>query len=309
MGDDASGRQFWGAVCRRGARCAGRAEPTTPTPDAHPSGKPRLVPRHPQRSIGGASLDIIRPMSKAAPPLRDRSLGPLESTVARWFTRSARVSEVRAVADNFRLITLAGDGLQGAAWVPGQKVQLLLGGWVQRTYTPLAWNAASGSTQLLAYSHGEFPGSDWARQLEVGQPCSVFGPRGSLDLTALPRPGLLFGDETSFALAHALRFTPSGSDGVEIVLEVSSIEAARRALEAVGVAGAHLVERRPDDAHLAEVEALIAGLREKHATEGWVLSGKAPSIQALSKLLRRLGVARGGIQSKAYWAPGKAGLD
>jgi ferric-chelate reductase (NADPH) len=261
-------------------------------------------------SIGGATLDMMRRMSKAtAPSRRDRSLGPLESTVARWFTRSARVSEARAVADNFRLITLEGEGLQGAAWVPGQKVQLLLGGWVQRTYTPLAWNAASGSLQLLAYAHGEFPGSDWVRQLEVGQPCSVFGPRGSLDLTALTRPGLLFGDETSFGLAHALRFTPSGTDGVEIVLEVSSREAARSALEAVGVERAHLVERRPDDAHLAEVEALIARSSEEHATKGWVLSGKAPSIQALSKLLRRLGAARSHIQSKAYWAPGKAGLD
>lgn len=249
-------------------------------------------------------------MSKAAaPPRRDRRLGPLESTVARWFTRSARVSEVRTVAENFRLITLEGEGLQGAAWLPGQKVQLLLGGWVQRTYTPLAWNVARGSLQLLAYAHGEFPGSDWVRQLEVGQPCSVFGPRGSLDLTALSRPGLLFGDETSFGLAHALRFTPSGADGVEVVLEVSSLEAARGALEAVGVAGAHLVERRADDAHLAEVEGLISSLVEEHATVGWVLSGKAPSIQSLSKLLRRLGVARSHIQSKAYWAPGKAGLD
>jgi ferric-chelate reductase (NADPH) len=253
---------------------------------------------------------MLRPMSKAAaPPRRDRSLGPLESTVARWFTRSARVSEVRTVAENFRLITLEGEGLQSAAWVPGQKVQLLLGGWVQRTYTPLAWNAASGSFQLLAYAHGEFPGSDWVRQLEVGRPCSVFGPRGSLDLTALTRPGLIFGDETSFGLAHALRFTPSGTHRVELVLEVSSLDAARSALEAVGVAGAHLVERQPDDAHLAEVEGLLSRLREKHATEGWVLSGKAPSIQSLSKLLRRLGAARSHIQTKAYWAPGKTGLD
>jgi NADPH-dependent ferric siderophore reductase len=249
-------------------------------------------------------------MAKPAPPApRDRRLGPLESTVARWFTRSAIVREVRPIADNLRLITLGGPGLQGAAWVPGQKVQLMLGSWVQRTYTPLAWDAADGTTQLLAYSNGEFPGSDWARHAEVGQPCAVFGPRGSLDLTALARPGLLFGDETSFGLAHALRFTPLGTAGVEIVLEVSSADRARRALEAIGVAAAHLVERRADDAHLADVAALIASLREKYATVGWVLSGKASSIQSLTQQLRRLGVARGQIQSKAYWAPGKVGLD
>lgn len=252
----------------------------------------------------------MRRMSKvSAPPRRDRRFGPLESTLARWFTRPASVREVRSIGDDFRLITLGGDGLRGAAWVPGQKVQLLLGGWVQRTYTPLAWDGASGTTQLLAYAHGEAPGSDWARHVEVGQLCAVFGPRASLDLDALPRPGLIFGDETSFGLAHALRFTASGTAGVELVLEVSSLEVARAALDAVGVNGAHLVERRPDDAHLAELDALIVRLRDQRAIEGWVLSGAAPSIQTLIQRLRRLGVARGRIQSKAYWAPGKAGLD
>jgi ferric-chelate reductase (NADPH) len=251
----------------------------------------------------------MRRMSETPPVARDQNLGRLESAVARWFTRSASVREVRTVAEGFRLLTLGGDSLQRAAWVPGQKVQFLLGSWVQRTYTPLAWDSDGGTMQLLAYVHGAFPGSDWVRALRVGQPCAVFGPRGSLDLNALVRPGLVFGDETSFGLAHALRFTPAASAGIQIVLEVSSLPAARTALEAVGVSGAHLVERRPDDAHLSEVEALVTRLRKQHSIEGWVLSGKAASIQALTKLLRRLGVQRGQIQSKAYWAPGKVGLD
>lgn len=240
---------------------------------------------------------------------RDRRLGRLESAVARWFTRSASVREVHTLAQGFRLLTLEGEALQGAAWVPGQKVQLLLGGWVQRTYTPLTWDSERGTTELLAYLHGASPASDWAREARVKQPCAVFGPRGSLDLTALTRPALLFGDETSFGLAHALRFTARGADGVELVLEVSSLAAAQAALAALGVSGAHLIQRQPDDAHLTDVEALISSLRAKHAIASWVLSGKATSIQTLTKLLRRLDAPRSSIQSKAYWAPGKVGLD
>lgn len=243
------------------------------------------------------------------PTKRDRSLGPLESVVARWFTRSASVREVSTVAPGFRRITLAGDALRGVAWVPGQKVQLLLGGWVQRTYTPLAWDAEGGTTQLLAYDHGDSPAGEWLRSLEPGHPCALFGPRGSLDLGALSRPGLLFGDETSFGLARALRFTAAGAARVELVLEVSSLAAAQAALDAAGVGGAHLIERRAGDAHLPEIEAKITSLHAERSLQGWVLSGKASSIQALTKLSRRLGVARGQIQSKAYWAPGKAGLD
>ena len=42
---------------------------------------------------------------------------------------------------------------------------------------------------------------------------------------------------------------------------------------------------------------------------GAVLSGKASSIQAVTRRLRALGVARRSIHAKAYWAPGKTGLD
>lgn len=247
--------------------------------------------------------------STAEPPRTDRRLGALESVVAKWFTRSAHVADVRTVAEGFRRVALAGDALRGAAWTPGQKVQLLLGGWVQRTFTPLSWDTTHGTTELLVYLHGASPASEWANALAPGQPCAVFGPRGSLDLNTLDRPGLLFGDETSIGLAHALRYTRAGASGVELVLEVSSLAAARAALDAVGVEGAHLIERRPDDAHASDVEAHVTRLRDERGIQGWVLSGNAPSILRLSKLLRRLGVPRGRIQTKAYWAPGKVGLD
>ena len=133
----------------------------------------------------------------------------LEGAFSKLFTKTATVTELRDIAPGFRLLTLEGQALRKAAWTPGQKVQLMLGGWVQRTYTPLSWDAATGRTQLLAYAHGDGPGAEWTRTLAQGDTCAIFGPRGSLDLTSLERPALLFGDETSFGLAHALRFTPA----------------------------------------------------------------------------------------------------
>jgi ferric-chelate reductase (NADPH) len=235
--------------------------------------------------------------------------GRLEGALSKLFTRSATVREARTVAENFRLLTLSGPALQNVSWIPGQKVQLMLGGWVQRTYTPLSWDSESGVTRLLAYAHGAFPGSDWSRSLAAGEACSIFGPRGSLDLNALGRPAVLFGDETSFGLAYALRHTPSRADAVHILLEVTSLEVAQTALDATGVAGCQLVQRRADDSHLAEVEQIAAGLQQQHCPESWVLSGKAPSIQRLTRRLRELDVQRRRIQTKAYWAPGKVGLD
>jgi ferric-chelate reductase (NADPH) len=237
------------------------------------------------------------------------SMGRVEKAVLALFTKQASVTELRRVSEQFSLITLRGDALRGVSWIPGQKIQVQLGGFVQRTFTPLSWDAVEGSTVLLVYLHGDGPAVRWARALEIGTPCSLFGPRASLDLNALDRKALLFGDETSFGLAHALRFTSQGSAGVELLLEVSSLVEAEQALQAVGVTGAHLVERRPGDAHLGVVEETAEDLLRRHSLQSSVLSGKATSIQKLNRRLRALGLSRQRIRTKAYWAPGKKGLD
>jgi NADPH-dependent ferric siderophore reductase len=219
------------------------------------------------------------------------------------------VREVRVLDDHFRLVTLGGEALKGVRWSPGQKLQVALGGWAFRTYTPLSWDEVEGSTQLLLFLHGESPGSDWGRSLQVGEACTLFGPRGSLDLESLERPALLFGDETSFALAHTLRFTARGAAGVRLVLEVNQRQAAEDILEHLGIADAELIERKPGDAHAAEVERIAVEQLQARSLQSCALSGKASSIQRLSKRLRSLGLARSAIQTKAYWAPGKVGLD
>jgi len=243
---------------------------------------------------------------------RGPALGRIEAAVSRLFTRSASVSEAVTVADGFRRIRLAGPDLRGVAWTPGQKLQIMLGGWASRTFTPMSWDAEAGVTELLVYTHGAGPGAAWAEQLRGGEPCLAFGPRRSLELTALGEPVLLFGDETSIGLARALR--GAGFGAARVVLEVTAPEPAAAALEAVGVSGARLVPRRPDDSHLQDVEAELetwsrAASLPAEVLGSCVLSGKAGSIAALQRALRRLGVARGRVSAKAYWAPGKRGLD
>lgn len=227
----------------------------------------------------------------------------------RLFTKSATVGAAERLGEQFVLLTLQGDSLRQVVWAPGQKVQLPLGGWVQRTLTPLAWDSVAGSLQLLAYLHGDAPLARWARSVQEQQACTIFGPRGSLDLGALERPALLFGDETSLGLAHALRFTPGGVRAVDIVLEVTSKQAVLPVLERIGLSQAQLVERRSDDSHLGDVEELIASVRQANAALCVVLTGKASSIQRLNKHLRALGLSGDRVRKRAYWATGKVGLD
>jgi ferric-chelate reductase (NADPH) len=233
----------------------------------------------------------------------------LSGAVFRLISKNATVRVIREVGEAFRWITLEGEALRGVSWRPGGKVQIHVGGWAQRTYTPLAWDATGGSMQFLAFIHGEGPGARRMRVLSPGDACTVFGPRGSIDLSALERPTLIFGDETSLGLAHALRHTPRGADGAVIVLEVSSRAATEPVLAALELGDVTLVERRPDDAHLPEVAQVIADRIRERSLSTVALSGKASSIQAVNKAVRAVGLKSAQIHTKAYWAVGKAGLD
>ena len=235
------------------------------------------------------------------------STSPVTRMLLRWLMRAARVTNVETLASHIRLIELEGEALKDVAWTAGQKIQVAMGsGLSARTYTPMSWDADGGRTRLLAFTHGDGPGSRWANGLRGGDICQFFGPRRSLDLTGLEAPIVLFGDETSFGLAAALRNSRQAGGALHM-FEATEIAESRQALEAVGLGEARLIGRSTADDHLAAVEAEMLRLAANGAQ--FVLTGKASSIQRISRALKATGVVSSRIKAKAYWAPGKTGLD
>ncbi|MDI4239159.1 siderophore-interacting protein [Bradyrhizobium sp. Arg237L] len=225
----------------------------------------------------------------------------------RWLMRPARVAAVETLSPHFRLVDLESEALKNVAWTAGQKVQVSMGsGLSARTYTPMSWHADSGRTRMLTFAHGDGPGSRWASGLREGDTCQFFGPRRSLDLSGLESPVVLFGDETSFGLAAALRDSPQADAAIH-VFEASDVAESRPVLEAIGLGQATLMERTADDAHLAAAEAEMLRLAASGAH--FILTGKASSIQRVSRALKAAGVASSRVKTKAYWAQGKIGLD
>ncbi len=217
--------------------------------------------------------------------------------------RAARIDRVTDVADRFRWIELEGEALSGPRCAPGDKLQVLVGGDL-RTYSPFAFDATKGRLGLLAFVHGDGPGARWARGVRAGDGVHVFGPRGSLSLATLAPPVLLVGDETSLAVGRALQeIAPAAT----VVLEVSDVAAARAAAEAIGLRDATFVARAAGDAHHG---GLWTAVRDStRPATALVLTGKAQTIQALRAFARRDRVAHATQKNKAYWAPGKRGLD
>ena len=241
----------------------------------------------------------------SAPPLA--SPGRVTRTLLRWLMRSARVAAVETLSPHFRLADLEGEALRNVAWTAGQKVQVSMGsGLSARTYTPMSWDADNGRTRMLTFAHGDGPGCRWASGLREDDTCQFFGPRRSLDLSGLESPVVLFGDETSFGLAAALRDCPQVGGAIH-VFEASDVAESRPVLEAIGLGEATLIERTADDAHLAAAEAEVLRLAASGAH--FVLTGKASSIQRVSRALKAVGVVSSRVKTKAYWAQGKVGLD
>jgi NADPH-dependent ferric siderophore reductase len=221
--------------------------------------------------------------------------------------RPARVAAAETLSPHFRLVELEGVALRNVAWAVGQKVQVAMGkGLTARTYTPMSWDAGRGATRILTFSHGVGPGSRWATGLHVGNTCQFFGPRRSLDLTRLETPVVLFGDETSFGLGAALRDSLLGG-GATSVLEVSDLTESGPVLKAIGLGDATVIERTAGETHLAGAETELARLAASGAH--FILTGRAASIQHMSRALRAAGVGSTRVKAKAYWAPGKSGLD
>ncbi len=233
--------------------------------------------------------------------------GRLGQALMRLLMRRATVVASERLADRFWLITLEGPALAGVAWAPGQKVQIAMGSaFVARTYTPIEWNASTGRTCILGFAHGDGPGSAWVRAVEPGDACDIFGPRASLDLRRLSGPLALFGDETSIGLAYAATHQdPMRS--VACHFEVDDVESARQVAGQLGLHTVALFAKRGDDAHVAEMEAALPALVAAGAS--FVLTGKAGTVQRLRQVLKQQAVPATRLVIKAYWAPGKTGLD
>jgi NADPH-dependent ferric siderophore reductase len=241
-----------------------------------------------------------RPQDSAPP-------GRVVRTLLQWLMRPARVAAIETLSPHFRLVHLEGEALRNVAWTAGQKVQVSMGsGLSARTYTPMSWDTDSGRTRIFTFAHGEGPGSRWANGRREDDTCQFFGPRRSLDLSSIEAPVVLFGDETSFGLAAALRDCPQ-ADGIIHVFEASDVGESRPVLETIGLSEAALIERTAGDAHLATAEAELSRLAASGAH--FVLTGKASSIQRVGRALKAAGVVSSRMKTKAYWAPGKAGLD
>lgn len=227
--------------------------------------------------------------------------------------RQGQVTRTREVSPGFRWLEVGAAALRDIEWTPGDKVQVLLPELDMRTYTPLAWNRATGTTEFLLYRNqppgespaAERPGTHWIRTVKQGDACRFVGPQRSLAVAA-SEPVVLFGDETSFAVALALR--GAATQPPACVFEVDSCREALAVLTEFGLPDAVCIERAANDSHLTAVSEKLQQLLVGRADPRLLMTGRAQAIAALQSRRRAAGQSRP-FKTKAYWSLGKSGLD
>lgn len=216
----------------------------------------------------------------------------LGAVAGRFLFRHGTATKVTTLGPHFRRVEVEGDELRGAPFVPGDKVQVFLPGEGMRTYTPLEWR--EHRTTLLGFVHGGGPGSRWLEALTEGAPVAFFGPRRSVDVSAVRDALLVVGDETSLALTCALTRAESPRR-VSAVLEATEPAEVRAVARALELSAVTVVPRGAlEPAVRAQLEGAVP-----------VFTGRAASIQALKRALP----TRPGSITRAYWAENKRGLD
>ncbi len=224
------------------------------------------------------------------------------------FLRTATVADVVEVGTEFRRIGLRGDGLVGASWKPGHKVQIRFGdGLTLRTYTPIRWDAESGATSIIAFLHGGGPGSTALARIEIGESLQLFGPRPSLRLEDIAGPALFVGDETSIGLAVNRHEQSGQSDQTVWIFEAADPTAYRDVLAGLGI-DATVVPTAGSAPHDALRDSVLAAVA--HApSDPLIITGRAQTISALRSAIKTAGLGGQPTTVKAYWDERRTGLD
>ena len=236
----------------------------------------------------------------------DRLAGPL---LGMLFVR-AEVAGLGQITPRMRLIQLAGAGLRGLAWTPGQQVRVRVrdprGKASLRTYS--VWSYQGDEIELCVLDHGDGPGAGWARSLRKGDEVLLRKPEGTF-VAAESAPYHVFaGEETaSVAFGAMLRALPAGArvyGAIEVAGQDDRLPLPRAAELSWCFRG---------DAPAASSAGLVSAVRVLDLPPGpgvAYLPCEARTCQAVrAHLVSERGWPRRSVLVKPFWARGRRGLE
>lgn len=221
------------------------------------------------------------------------------------FLTKATIEEVVQLNSSFTLIKMKCLGLKELKWNPGDKMQIEIGDFKDRSYTPFEVDTNHQTLKILGFKRDRSPASDWLKKVKAGDACDFFGPRASLAVPEKNSSIAIFGDETTLGLIRAIQTEVTEAlafiEGSQILDVQAAISELKIAVDVTAVL--------PDDSNLVKMAEKFIQLYTKNNQTKFILAGRAKSIQTLRSLMTKGSIPSSQIKTKVYWADGKVGLD
>lgn len=211
------------------------------------------------------------------------------------------VVDLVTLSPRMRRIELGAPSIAEQAWPLACDVAIVLEGpdgrELRRRYTV---RSVSSDTMVIdAVLHGHGPGSSWAQELRLGDPVTVLGPRGAIELA--PADWLLaLTDEAGLPAIGAL--VDALAVAGRTIRVLAEIEDAGEQYPLAGNAEVRWLLRAGRPAGHPEILAQALADCAPGAGTGYAyLLGESRAVVRLREELARLGLDRSASYAKGYW--------
>lgn len=233
-----------------------------------------------------------------------------------------RVERVEMLARRTRRIELVGTDLADLAWTPGQNVSVFLADpatLAQRQEVPRdlrrsysVWDYdCRGRLEIAVYDHGggEGPGAAWARQVGPGDAAVVTRPEGRLMVRSDPGLHLFVGEDTAAVSFGAMLRALPVSTPVRGVIECDEEDDRLPLPRAADLTWVHRRGASAAQSRLVTSTLAALDLSGEELGAAYVV-GEVRTCQAVRRhLLEERGWPRQKVLVRAFWTPGRTGMD
>lgn len=195
--------------------------------------------------------------------------------------------------------------LSGLDFQLGYAVFIRVSDTEYRNYTASYVDVEKGILELLVFLHSDAPGCRFIDAIKVGDQVHIGMPRGSRQYDASVKKQVIFGDETSLALACS--FYPFLKKNIHQFQFYFELDTSNELLP--GLLGLENYTIFPKGSFkMEDWVATLPILKESvWQNANFVLTGNVQSVQTFRKLLKKNNI-KGRIFTKGYWMEGKEGL-
>ncbi len=227
--------------------------------------------------------------------LTERAIALVENPL----TRTARVLAVREwQPGTIREIDLHLPDCDMSKWDVTQHIKCKVGTLAYRDYTPSGWDAETRTCTILIHVAHQGPGSNWGKQLRVGDRVSYLGVASSHQRPAPGKKMIFLGDETT--IGHFLALQQLADKDAEIGGAILMEEPHHREEFDAYFSGWGLEPLQKDLSY----RSLDRWIEEKGISSEdcvFYLAGYSPAVVRWRKLLRQKGMGGRQVKAQGFW--------